>query len=359
MSEKKNFPWILTLVAFGLVGIGVGFLAFKKSTPASGDVVIRVADSVTTPNGWELVQKLTGRDILKEEGVKLEQIPATSTVSSFQTLLTGQYDVAGGAWVGWLNVAARGGKIKAVYAASAITDAIKDRSGILVLQNSSIHSIKDLKGKTIAINVLGLAAENVIKILLAKNGLTPDDVQLLAVPEQNEEQVLRTKQVDAVAGTTDGGIWFDEAVARGGVRKVPGSSEFEICGQIIPSASGFKDDFIQSHPDAVRRYVTAVEKTKRIIWEAFKKDPAQVQKAYAEIAKEKGGNPELARFYLPTDPESSYISDKDVQFWIDVLVSEGKLKPGEVKPSDVYTNEFNPFYNQSKSASTTNNSIKG
>jgi ABC-type nitrate/sulfonate/bicarbonate transport system substrate-binding protein len=357
MSQKK-WVWGITAAAVLAAGTAGFWLTQKKEPVDPGDVVIKVADS-TVPNGWELVQKLTGRDILKEEGVKLDQINSTSTASTFQTVLTGQLDVAGGAWVGWINVAARGGKLKAVYAASAITEAIKDRSGLLVLNDSPIKSIKDLKGKTIAVNVLGLAAENVIKILLAKNGLTPDDVELIAVPEANEEQVLRTHQADAVGGTTDGGVWFDEAVARGGVHKIPGSSEFEICGQIIPSASGFTDDFIQAHPDAVRRFVTAVEKTKRILWDEFKKDPDKVREAYADVSKAKGGNPEFGKFYLPTDPETSFIRDKDVQFWIDVLVSEGKLKPGEVKPSDVYTNEFNPFFNKSKNASKTSNTAKG
>jgi len=333
------------------IGIGVatvaaavaGWALAKREGPANGEPVIKVAETATVPNGWEIVSKLTGRDVLREEGVQVRIIPVTSTASSFQSLLTGQYDVGGGAWVGWINVAARGGKIRAVYAASAITRDLRDRSGILVLGDSDIQSVKDLKGKTVAVNVLGLAAENVIKLLLKKNGLSPDDVQLLAVPEANEEQVLRTKQVDAVAGTTDGGIWFDRAVSRGGLRRIPGSSEYEVCGPIIASASGFRGDFIQAHPDLVKRYVTAVEKTKRIIWEAFQKDPEKVRRAYAEISLEKGGNPENGSFYTPTPPESSIIRDEYVQFWIDILVAEGKLKPGQVKPSDIYTNEFNPF----------------
>jgi hypothetical protein len=32
-----------------------------------------------------------------------------------------------------------------------------------------------------------------------------------------------------------------------------------------------------------------------------------------------------------------------VQKWIDWKVDTGQLKPGQVKPSDIYTNEFNPY----------------
>jgi ABC-type nitrate/sulfonate/bicarbonate transport system substrate-binding protein len=346
--KKNSWFGLAVVIAVTTVAVFTLFLKEKKARTASnGEVVIKVVVSATTPNVWEIAQKLTGKDILKEEGVEIEQIPSIAGATSFQALLTGVCDVAGGHWSGWINVAARGGKLRAVYSNSAITKAFKDRGGILVLQNSSIHTVKDLKGKTIGVNVLGLGGENVIKILLEKNGLSLRDVQLLVVPDTNNEQVLRTKQVDALAGTTNGGIWFDRAVARGGVRKIPGSSEYEVCGPRITSASGFREDFIKAHPDVVRRYVTAIEKAKRIIWNEFQKNPKKVQTAYAEIAVEKGGNPENAQFYLPTDPESSFMRDKDVQFWIDALVSEGKIKPGQVKPSDIYTNEFNPFYKDS------------
>lgn len=319
-------------------------LLLRKEKVDSGEVVIKAVDTATTPNNWDLVAKLTGRDILKEEDVKLQTISGTSTAPSYQALLSGQYDVAGWAWVGWVNVVARGGKIKAVTAPSATTKEINGRSGILVLEKSEIRSIKDLKGKTIAINTLGLLSEYVIKLMLQKNGLSPADVQLIAVPDVNEEQVLRTRQVDAVAGTTNGGTWFDLARDRGGVRVIPGTSAYELYGKDTTSTgAGFREDFIKAHPDAVRHYVTAVEKSKRIIWEAFQKDPGHVRQVYTDIAREKGGNPQLGKYYIPVLPDATLIKDSDIQFWIDALVADGKIKPGQVKPSDIYTNEFNPF----------------
>jgi ABC-type nitrate/sulfonate/bicarbonate transport system substrate-binding protein len=311
-------------------------------------MVIKTVDTATTQNNWDLVAKLTGRDVLKEERVKLELVPGISDVGPrFQALLAGQYDVEGAAWVGWINVIAKGVKIKAVSSSFAITKEMNGRSGILVLENSGIRTIKDLKGKTIAINILGMDADYSVKLMLQKNGLTPNDVQILAVPDANEEQVLRTKQVDAAAGTTRGGPWFDLALERGGVRIIPGTGNYEVNGQIATlSGTGFREDFIQAHPDIVRRYVTAVEKAKRIIWDAFQKNPARVREVYAEIAQEKGGNPKLAKYYTPVSPDATIIKDSDIQYWIDALVSMGKLKQDQIKPSDIYTNEFNPFYKE-------------
>ena len=43
------------------------------------------------------------------------------------------------------------------------------------------------------------------------------------------------------------------------------------------------------------------------------------------------------------------IGDAEVQVWIDWLVKDGLLKPEQLKPSDIYTNEFN-FYRAGKTA---------
>lgn len=345
MMVKKN---VLVLAASIIVIITAVFLFLTgREKTVSKDIVIKVSETSTSPNDWDMVKKLTGRDILKEEGVRLEQIPGNSgKVPPFQALLTGQFDVESRAWAGWPNAVSRGMKIKAVYASNSITRALTGRSGMLVLESSGIHTIEDLKGKTIAVNVLGLAGEYVIKMLLKKHGISPDQVQFLLVPVENQEQVLRTKQVDAAVGTMNGGTWFDLALERGGVRIIPGTGSLEINNgkEASSMGAGFREDFIRSHPDAVRRYVTAVVKAKQIIWDAFKKDPGYVRKIHAGIAAEKGGNPVLAKYYLPLRPETTFIKDEDVQFWIDILVTVGQLKPGQIKPADIYTNEFSPFY---------------
>lgn len=37
------------------------------------------------------------------------------------------------------------------------------------------------------------------------------------------------------------------------------------------------------------------------------------------------------------------IGDAELQVWIDWLVKDGLLKQDQLKPSDLYTNEFNYF----------------
>ncbi len=327
-----------------------GWFLVKKTRGPSAEVPIRIFES-TGPNQWEIVKKLTGRDILTEEGVRLEPVHSVSGggggTTALQALLANNVDVAGSAWPAWVNIVAGGGKIKAVLGTSVSTKNNKSgKSGLLVLEGSSVHTIKDLVGKRIAVNVLGAEADYVIREYLKQNGLSIDQVQLVVVPGENQQQMLRSKQVDAAAWTSTGGAQWDMTVEKGGVREIPGTKNFDVKGETVFFGTGFRNDFIAQHPDTVRKYVRASDAARRLVYDEFQKDPERVKKAYADIAIEKGGNPLLARYYEGSSwtPKFPFIADKDIQWWIDRFSANGQLKPGQIKPSDVYTNEFNPKY---------------
>src|SRR6202040_1682468 len=88
--------------------------------------------------------------------------------ASIQATATGAHDI-GEAFNG--TIIAAGAKLKAVIGAYG-SDA-KAYSGILVKTSSSIHSAKDLIGKTVGVNTLGANATEVCDVWLAKEGLTP------------------------------------------------------------------------------------------------------------------------------------------------------------------------------------------
>jgi|GEM_PF-194059 ABC-type nitrate/sulfonate/bicarbonate transport system substrate-binding protein len=324
----------------------------QQNSLKDGEVAIRVIRSATAPTDWELVQALTGRDVLKEENVKIQEIfGSTAGWLPMMVLMTDKVDVSGGGWPGWINSRARGGKIKAVIGGgSSYQNWPGRKAGLLVLENSKIHTIKDLEGKIVAVNVLGLTGDYVVKLMLKKNGIPLNRVQIIAVPAENQEQVLRSGQVDAVADTTSGGPNFERILARGGVRVIPNTGKYEVLGYADSTGTGFREDFIKKYPDTVRHYVSAVEKSRRILWDEYKKDPDRVKNEYAKLVTEKGGNPQLAKYYLPPIhlPSYEFITGNEIQRWIDTMVDEGQLKPGQVKVDDVYTNDYNPYYKKSE-----------
>ncbi|HEX3048616.1 MAG TPA: ABC transporter substrate-binding protein [Bacillota bacterium] len=346
--EMFSLIFIFVLALGTVVSPFVACTFAKEGKLKEKNVTIRILDS-TTPSDWEIIKKAIGRDILKEEGVQLELISSASSASggtiSIQALLANNIDYASSAWPAWINAIAGGGKIKAVTTGST-TSKDYPGNGLVVLENSSIHTVKDLVGKRIAVNVLGASADYEIRQYLKQNGISIDQVQLVVVPSPQIEQTLRTKQVDVAAWTMGGGVEYEMAMDRGGLRELPGTKRYDIRGNTIAMGNGFRKDFIKRHPETVQRFVRVVEKSKRILWDEFQKDPEQVRKAYAEVTESKGGNPKLFQYYRPSafSPDYPFASDKDIQWWIDILESEGKLKGKQIKPSSIYTNEFNPYY---------------
>ena len=49
-------------------------------------------------------------------------------------------------------------------------------------------------------------------------------------------------------------------------------------------------------------------------------------------------------YYLHRDwsPKNQFITDQDIQFWLDNFAEVGIVKAGQLTAADVYTNEFNP-----------------
>lgn len=334
---------------FVILIAGSWSFAVRKEAAKTEDVVIREIQT-TAPTNWELAKKLTGRDILAEEGVRIE--PVTSITGNggtvaLQALLAGNVDVGGSAWPAFINIIARGGRIKAVLPMHATTSSNEGGTqGLIVLENSSIRSIKDLAGKRIGVNVLGAEADYVIRQYLKKNGLSFSQVELVVLPVDKQEQMLRKGQIDAMSSGGIGGPYYEMALENGGVRQISGTTNYETKGETVLSAIGFRNDFIEKHPDAVRSYVRAYDRSRRIIYDAFQKDPERVRKAYAEVSIERGSNPALAKYFRATSwtPDFPLIVDKDLQWWFDRFAEDGILTAGQLKPSDIYTNEFNPGY---------------
>ncbi len=344
MNIKKK---LLSILLLTIAITGAGWFALKKSSPKSENVAIRELGS-TVPTQWELSKILSGRDVLVEEGVKLEtinSIQSSGGTTTLQALLADNIDVCTeSAWPPYINIIARGGKIKALLGIAVGTkDNEGGTQGVLVLDDSPIHTIKDLAGKRIAVNVLGAEADYVIRLFLKKNGLSISQVELVAAPTEQHEQLLRSRQVDAAYILR---VFYDLAVANGGIRQIPGTTNFETKGESVMSALSFRNDFIEKHPDTVRKYLRAYDASRRIIYAEFKKNPDRVKKAFADISVKKGSNPLLAKYFRATlwTPDYPFIADKDVQWWLDRFIEDGLLKPGQLKPSDIYTNEFNPLY---------------
>ena len=242
-----------------------------------------------------------------------------------------------------MNAKARGAEIKAIAGPMGNSreswyEGTPYLSKWLVLNNSGIRSPKDVAGKTIAVHTLGGHADYITREYLARNNISKDDVKLLVM--SHHEEVLRQGQVDIVAPV---GAQIDKIEEGGGMRVL--FTDYDIIGNQTHCGMFMSDKFIRENPDIVRKFVEG--SARAADW--ARDHPKEAKELAAKIMKDKGGNPELAKYWKGFGVrEHALLLDSDVQFWIDWLVRDGRIKEGQFKPSDFYTNEFNPYYRGEK-----------
>ncbi|KAF1021215.1 MAG: hypothetical protein GAK30_01978 [Paracidovorax wautersii] len=234
-----------------------------------------------------------------------------------------------------ISAVAAGSDIK-VVAAGGKTLQEAPHMKYFVRKDSGIRTPKDIEGKTIGINSFGACAEFVTKTWLRQHNVDVRTINFVVIPDEQAEQTLVTRNTDLAiihapfSGRADHApelvrLWSDYDLDGG------------LGGMAPYSAHG---KFIRQNPQAVRDVVTAIAKAANWV-------NAHPEEARQLISK---------RINLQLDYVDRYayiedlvITEPPIQYYIDVLETEGKLAKGKVAVKDIYTNEFNPY---AKAAST-------
>ena len=255
-----------------------------------------------------------------------------------QTVLTGDVDV-GGAFNGAIvKLVAAKAPIRAVQGYYGVDD--QTWYGFFVPENSPIKGPKDLIGKKVAMNTLGAHSEFMLREWLGRGGLTDEQIKqvtMLVVPPISAEQSLRQGQVDVAAL---GGILRDRALQTGGIRRL--FADHELYGSFTAGSLVVTQKTLRERPNTVRKLLEA---TGRAIEWARTQPRDVVREKYAEIIKKRNRSedPSIVQYWRSTGiaGRGGRIADREIQMWIDWLVKDGVIKQGQLKPSDVYTNDYN------------------
>jgi ABC-type nitrate/sulfonate/bicarbonate transport system substrate-binding protein len=329
---------LLNVCVAGLVALSVAVLPGA----ARADDTAKAAQPATvlkffSNHGWATAYELAGAlGWLKEKGIEIKSVGfAEGGPESIFGLNTGSVDLADCATAGLINAVAAGSPIIGVMPNIGVDETTNSK--FFVLADSPIKTANDLKGKSIAVNSLGAHLDYAVRVYLKAHGMKSSDVQLVVVPGPQLNQILRHKQADVVAA---GAVWQDtfagQIEAAGGVRVL--FNDYEVLGSIGLGNTIMSKSFVEKHPQLVKDFVTA--SAKAADWANAHLD--QARQLLAEILKNRGDNPELAKYWngFGLRPHALYV-DRDAQFWIDALVGEGKLKPGQLTPAAVVTNTYN------------------
>ncbi|MBZ7924740.1 ABC transporter substrate-binding protein [Ensifer adhaerens] len=301
-------------------------LGLAAPAAAADEVKLRYLASQGGLSAHELAQELGYFD---GTGITIENIGyAIGGPASLIALASGDVEIGSAATSAVLNSIISGNEFVAAYPSNGINNEVQ--SIFYVLEDSPIKSIKDIAGKSIAVNTLGAHLDYTIREALHSVGLPTDAANQVVVPGPQLEQVLRSGQVDISAF----GYWqttFEGAARKnGGLRAI--FDDTDVLGEIAGGFVVLRRDFVKAHPDAAKTFVLQSARA----LDYAREHPEETKKILAKALQARGENPEIAQYFRGYGVRVGGLPvERDLQFWIDVLVREGKLKEGQLTPKDV------------------------
>ncbi|ARO26536.1 sulfonate ABC transporter substrate-binding protein [Rhizobium sp. S9] len=314
-------------------------IALGLATPAAAADTVKLR-YLASQGGLAAHELADALGYFKDTGITFENVGyAQGGPASLIALASGDVEIGSAATSAVLNSIIGGNDFVAVYPSNGINDEVQ--STFYVLEDSPIKTIKDIAGKSIAVNTLGAHLDYTIREALHSVDLPTDAANQVVVPGPQLEQVLRSKQVDIAAF----GYWqttFEGAALKnGGLRPV--FDDTDVLGDIAGGFVVLRRDFIKQHPVASKIFV---EQSARAL-DYAREHPEETKKILAKTLAERGENPDIAQYFRGYGVRAGGLPvERDIQFWIDVLVREGKLKQGQLAAKDIlFTADAKPASN--------------
>lgn len=226
-------------------------LTFGVTTVASAaPVQLRVAWAAAPAQMDPIV--FENKSLLKHAGksytVKFIRIPGSSL--QVTALASGDIDIAALSYSAFAAAL-----LNAHLPVKALVDLLQDgpaySTTYAVLADSSIKSVKDLRGKVVGVPAFGGADDVAARAILIKEGLKPGtDVQMLEIPFAATEAALRSKKI--AVGTFTSSFW-NKADSKGNMRSLFHMRDVMGTSEMIFLTA--RADFIQKHRSALIDFV--------------------------------------------------------------------------------------------------------
>lgn len=242
--------------------LGFSLVLVTVAAAAGAEEVVRMGDLPVLSSAGLYVAMEKG--YFAERGIRVEPEVFASAGKMTPALATGQIDVATGApSAGLYNAMAAEMDFKIVADKGQIRPG---HGGTMLMvrkdlvDSGQVRSVRDLKGRTVAIGAKGIALDYFLAKALEEAGLAYESVSLTYLAYPDAIRAMATKAVDAVWGPEP---WGARAEAQGvGVRfltadKVKALSSFQV-GVIMYSGK-----FMRERPRAAREFLAAYVKGAR------------------------------------------------------------------------------------------------
>jgi aliphatic sulfonates family ABC transporter substrate-binding protein len=277
MSEKKSKKAIFVGVVVLALLLLAGYAAYATFN-SSGKKVTVLRIGSTAPGHVKFLLSQEKRWLDEEfakDGIKVEFFPfAGGGQEAATALATGGLDIAYTASAPALRTAASGANVKLIALSSF---GANGGSSIAVRKDSSIQSVKDLKGKKVAF-LTGTVRHSTITKALKLEGLTLKDIDGLNLAFEASGPALMRGDIDAVV---EGRNSFTPLAETDSIRIILDGRDHPEWSS--PSAVSVNGDFLKKHPDIIKRFLEVDLKAAR--WADA--NPAETIKIIAEATKKK------------------------------------------------------------------------
>jgi NitT/TauT family transport system substrate-binding protein len=135
------------------------------------------------------------RGLFAAQGLHVKIVPVPSSAAAIGDQLKGTYDVSVGGYAPYiLAEALHHARLRIIAAASMLRP---DGQEVVVPAGSPIQAVSQLKGKSIAVNMVDDTGMLLVSSVLSDSGIPATDEHYVSIPFQNMAEALRTHQVDA------------------------------------------------------------------------------------------------------------------------------------------------------------------
>jgi len=300
----------------------------KSSGPNSENATIRL---VIASDKYSPVFIADKKGFFKDEGVDVKVIPINSITKRIEAAQAGEADAGQAGYVFIAAARMAGIKIKAV---ADIDNSLKDNPSFVwyVLENSSIRSAKDLKGKRVAFHSYGSSPAYTTFVALDHANLSVGDITISIIPFVNQEQSLRTGQVDVIVLQRPFSTRIESV---GGVRRL--FTDADVLGETQHTAMFFTDKFLDEHPAAEKKFIRAYN---RAVEYAYT-NPEESKQILAEAV-----NVDVKYITIEAITKNVAVDLKSAKLWMDILEKYGSMNLSTLKVEDIATNAYNPLITQ-------------
>ncbi len=333
--------WIRSVMPISLMVILALLLvscAPAKPTPTPAPTKITVGYMPTI--AWAATFVAIEKGYFAEQGLEVEPQRFVSGALMMAPLATGELDVGAGQNAPSLfNAIAKGMDIKVVGAQASCPTG---HNGIVILvrkdlfDSGEVDTIAELRGRKVVTNVLKAFGDYFWAMALAKEGLTLDDVELVAMPLPDVPAAFENKAIDASILPEPLGV----RVVGMGVATVLTTAD-----QVFPGVQVndifFGKNILLDNPDVGKRFMMALLKGARDLqgdqWKS--EENLNAISKYTELDVEVLKKlPDTATFYWDPNGEPNMESIMEMQqFYLD----QGYLEYSELLPVEkLYDSSF-------------------